>query len=369
VHTAQAEKVNQMTVFKRGRKSWYEFEFLGQRVREPANTTNKEVAIAVERSRRRAMEESAGGVKRIKPILFGKAAKKWLGLNPQWSASTLEINTLKLSHLTPIFGKLLLTEITPERIAQFQTKRLGERASNREVNMETAVLRMILRKHRLWHLIAPDFHPLPEPEDIGRALPLEEANRLLEAAINSRSRSLFPALMTYLHTGVRAAEARIRWKQVDFVDRTIQVGHSKTKGGQGRVVPLNDEAFDVLAEWHSRFTDPQPNHFVFPSERYGFNGNAGRLHGAVKVYALDPTKPMASMKTAWTACRKAAGVWCRLHDLRHTFISALGEAGVPESTMKAIAGWMSVKMLERYSHTRQQAKRDAVNKLPRRRPV
>lgn len=358
-----------MAVFRRGKKYWYEFEFLGQRVREAAHTTNKEVAVAVERSRRRAMEESAGGVKRIKPVLFGKAAKKWLGLNPQWSASTLEIHTLKLSHLTPVFGKLLLTEIAPERIAQFQTKRLSEGAANREVNMETGVLRMILRKHRLWHLIAPDFHPLPEPEDIGRAIPFEEVNRLLEAAINSRSRSLFPALMTYLHTGARAAEGRMRWRQVDFANRTIQVGHSKTKGGEGRIIPLNDEAFDILLEWHSRFTDPQPDHFVFPSERYGFNGNAGRLHGAVKVYALDPTKPMASMKSAWTACRKAAGVWCRLHDLRHTFISALGEAGVPESTMKAIAGWMSAKMLERYSHTRQQAKRDAVSKLPRRRPV
>jgi integrase len=75
------------------------------------------------------------------------------------------------------------------------------------------------------------------------------------------------------------------------------------------------------------------------------------------------------LKAAWTACRKAAGVWCRRHDLRHTFISALGEVGVPESTMKAIAGWMSAKMLERYSHTRQQAKRDTVNNLPRRRPV
>ena len=53
---------------------------------------------------------------------------------------------------------------------------------------------------------------------------------------------------------------------------------------------------------------------------------------------------------------------------RHTFISALGEAGVPESTLKAIAGWMSAKMLERYSHTRDQAKREAVEKLPRRRP-
>jgi integrase len=314
------------------------------------------------------MEESAGGVKKIKPILFGKASKAWLTVNPQWSASTLEINTLKLSHLTPKFGKLLLTEITPERIAHFQSKRLGEGASNREVNMETGVLRMILRKHRLWHLIAPDFHPLPEPEDIGRALSWEEVDRLLEAAINSRSRSLFPALMVYLHTGVRAAEVRMRWKQVDFEQRTIRVGHSKTKGGEGRFIPLNDEVYEILTEWHSRFTDPPPEHFVFPSERYGFDGDAGRLRGAVKVYGLDPTKPMASMKVAWTACRKAADVSCRLHDLRHTFISALAEAGVPESTMKAIAGWMSAKMLERYSHTRQQAKRDAVNKLPRRRP-
>jgi integrase len=167
---------------------------------------------------------------------------------------------------------------------------------------------------------------------------------------------------------VRAAESRIKWKQVDFIRRTLTVGRSKTKGGEGRPIPLNDEAFEILVEWHSRFDNPQPDHYVFPSERYGFKGHNSHLTGAVAVYNIDPTKPMGTWKTAWTSCRKTAGVWCRLHDLRHTFISALGEAGVPESTMKAIAGWMSAKMLERYSHTRNQAKRDAVNKLPRRRP-
>ena len=359
-----------MGVFKRGGVYWYEFEFMGQRIRESANTRNRELACSIERTRRKAMEESAGGVKRIKPILFGKASKKWLGLNPQWSASTLEINTLKLSHLTPVFGRLLLTEITPERIAQFQTKRLGERASNREINMETGVLRQILRKHRLWHLVEPDFHPLPEPDDMGRALEADEVERLLDAAINSRSRSLFPALMTYFHTGVRGAELRkMHWHQVDLIRRTITVGKSKTRGGEGRVIPLNEEAYDILVEWRSRFPNVQPDHYVFPSERYGFDGEKGRLNGAVAVWNLDPTQPMGSMKTAWTTCRKVAGVKCRLHDARHTVISALGEADVPESTMKAIAGWMSAKMLERYSHTRNQAKRDAVNKLPRRRPV
>ena len=246
---------------------------------------------------------------------------------------------------------------------------LSEGAANREVNMETGVLRQILRKHRLWHLIEPDFHPLPEPDDMGRALEADEVERLLNAAINSRSRSLFPALMTYFHTGVRGAELRkMQWCQVDLIRRTITVGKSKTRGGEGRVIPLNDEAYDILVEWRSRFVNVQPDHYVFPSERYGFDGEEGRLKGAVAVWNLDPTQPMGSMKTAWTTCRKVAGVKCRLHDARHTVISQLGAAGVPDATIKAIAGWMSRKMLERYSHASRQAKQDAVSKLPRLRP-
>lgn len=61
--------------------------------------------------------------------------------------------------------------------------------------------------------------------------------------------------------------------------------------------------------------------------------------------------------------RKVAGVSCRLHDLRHTFCTRLAEAGVPESTMLALMGHMSRAMLERYSHIRMAAKREAVEAL------
>ena len=50
----------------------------------------------------------------------------------------------------------------------------------------------------------------------------------------------------------------------------------------------------------------------------------------------------------------------RLHDLRHTFATRLAENGVPESTMLALMGHMSRAMLERYSHIRMAAKRNAV---------
>jgi len=45
---------------------------------------------------------------------------------------------------------------------------------------------------------------------------------------------------------------------------------------------------------------------------------------------------------------------------RHTFATRLAEKGVSESTMLALMGHMSRAMLERYSHIRMAAKREAV---------
>jgi integrase len=61
--------------------------------------------------------------------------------------------------------------------------------------------------------------------------------------------------------------------------------------------------------------------------------------------------------------RKRGGVSCRMHDFRHTFATRLAEMGVPESTMLALMGHMSRAMLERYSHIRMAAKREAVARL------
>ena len=126
---------------------------------------------------------------------------------------------------------------------------------------------------------------------------------------------------------------------------------------------MNDEAFRTLLEWRTRFGDPDPEHFVFPTERYGLNGEPGYQNGAVAVWNINPEEPIGSWKVAWTACRKTAKVSCRLHDLRHTFVSRLAEAQVADSTLTALSGWMSRKMLERYSHVRNEAKRRAVELL------
>jgi integrase len=61
----------------------------------------------------------------------------------------------------------------------------------------------------------------------------------------------------------------------------------------------------------------------------------------------------------WDKLLATTGVSCRLHDLRHTFATRLAKNGVSESTMLALVGHMSRSMLERYSHIRMSAQRDA----------
>jgi len=134
-----------MGIFKRGERWWYEFSFQGQRIRESAHTPSKTAAVLIERERRRRLELSAGGVRHQRPLLFSAAAKAWLAGGAHWSESTREIYKVKMGHVTPVFGKLLLGEITPTDISAFQRQRQKAGASPREVNMECAVLRMVLR--------------------------------------------------------------------------------------------------------------------------------------------------------------------------------------------------------------------------------
>jgi hypothetical protein len=99
--------------------------------------------------------------------------------------------------------------------------------------------------------------------------------------------------------------------QVNLLHRVITVGRAKTSNGTGRVIPINDELAQILLAhrvWFAgRFDQPGPDQFVFAT--------------------------------------------------------GLAENGTPESTMLSLLGHMSRSILERYSHIRMAAKRDAVSSI------
>jgi integrase len=120
-----------------------------------------------------------------------------------------------------------------------------------------------------------------------------------------------------------------------------------------------------LSKWRAQFPEAEPAHFVFPSERYGLKGEEGYLSGKISAYEIRPDVAIGSWKVAWTSARTEAKVNCRWHDMRHAFVSRMAEGQASDATIMALAGHLSRKMMERYSHTRTERKREAILILDR----
>lgn len=367
-------------LYRRGDVWWMKFRFAGRVIRESAKTSSKTIARAAELKRRRELEESYHGLrKRVPQKTFKDASAGWLELKkPTLSPKSHRIEQTNLGHLVPIFGHKLLSEITPEDVGRYQQLRLKEKirrsgdvfTSPKTVNLEVGTLRSILRRHRLWAQLQPDVRMLKTRDDIGKALTADEERRLLDACASSRSRSLLPAVLVSLNTGLRSEELRLlTWKQVDLSNRTVRVGKSKTEAGTGRTVPLNNRAMEIMKFWAEQFPAREPNDYVFPSERYGAGGDS---FGQV-VFDIDPKKPIGPFKDAWDTARAAARVQVRFHDLRHTFVTRMLEGGVPLSVVASLLGWSpatTARMAKRYGHIGQLAQRQAVaildsNQIPK----
>jgi integrase len=358
-----------MGVYKRGDTYWYKFLFQGQLIRESARTNSKTVAREAERARRRDLELAINRISRREQTpLFSVAAENWLKTKRVRSRFTELHYRHYVDMLCRHFGKRLVCDINVEDISALQALRQNEGLSGRSVNAETGVLRQILKHHNLWALMSDRVRFLRERRDVGRAISEEDEAKLLAAIRGSRSPSLLPLFVVSIDSGLRASELRnlrrrdlhLAWAEGVIQSGEIVVSHSKTEGGAGRTVPLTRRSCAELTLWLSRFEGAQSDSHIFPKHQVGFAGHQRRPC----LYNIDLTRPMAEWNSAWEAARRAAGVDYRWHDLRHTFISRLAEnPRVSEQTITALAGHVSKRMLERYSHIRAQAKRDAISML------
>ena len=351
-----------MSVYRRGDVWWYKFRFGGQIIRESSKSKSKTLAKDAERSRRRDLEESFNRIpKRRVALMFTAAFEEWIKAKEAHLAPrSVVIERANLNHLSPVFGKMLLCDITAGDIAAYQSKRLNEHASPKTVNLEIGTVRAILRKHRMWASIQPDVRMLRTSEDIGRAISEGEEATLLDACRESRSRSLLPVASLALSTAMRYSELRhLKWANLNLPGRSITVGKSKTESGEGRTIPLNERAFALLSFWAGLFPDRRPEHYVFPAERYGAAGD----DFLPCAHSIDPTRPIGSWGVAWAAAKRRSGVRCRFHDLRHTACTRMLEAGIPFSVVASIMGWSAsttIRMAKRYGHIGQDAQKQAV---------
>lgn len=147
---------------------------------------------------------------RRRPLLFTAAADSWLASKPSLTKLGKAYYKQYVGKLKREFGTTLITDIGGEEVADLQKRRLAEGLSNRQVNGEVATLRSILKRHKLWAAIADDIRMLKDDPKPGRAFtPDEEEERLLEAAAQSPSPSLYPFL------SLRSTQGLRRWRRDD----------------------------------------------------------------------------------------------------------------------------------------------------------
>ena len=371
-----------VSLLKRGKWAWADFQIDGNRYRlplrnrkggripwnpDPASADYQSAILAAERLREDAREGKLAPrrLKSFARLPLAEALDRHLRERIPYLAENSVVTERQLAkNLKLGFGSTRLSQIDADGIREYVARRsAGElflrksTASPRAINMEVSLLKRLLKRAKRLHLIADEIKPLPEHNDIGRALSLDEKLRLTRAASfrpgwdNARL-----AMTLSINTTMRSGEVRsLRWRDVDLMDACVTIRRSGTKTDAGeRVIPLNPDAMQAVLELRQRsmrlFGNLSQDWHLFP-----------RTAGSAKP---DPTRPIRGWRSAWQALTEAAGLaGLRFHDLRHHCITELSEGQASDATIKSIAGHVSQKMLEHYSHVRRQRKRQALDAL------
>lgn len=268
--------------------------------------------------------------------------------------STLIKERLFLARPVRLFGDLRCAQITDAQIFSLQESMKRDNCINSYVNLVVDAAARVLRFAKVWQRIKSNVSRLPErTPPIGRVLTPEEKERLFKVAeSNPGWLTAYAAALIAVSTTLRGCELRaLRWPDIDLFERTVTVPGSKTDAGMRRI-PLNEAAmvgFRLLRDRFIKLGGDSGNSYVFPACEHGH---------------LDWSRPQRSWRSAWRSLTAAAGLGgLRFHDMRHQCITELAEQGHADQTIMAIAGHLSRRMLEHYSHIRLDAKRKALDSL------
>jgi len=247
--------------------------------------------------------------------------------------------------LKAAFAGLRLTDISPEKIEQYQERRIAE-VEAATVNHDLRVLRRMLRLAERKDLIVQN--PFTRIEFLRQKTPrlphiltFAEEEKLLGVAVPY----LRMLVILILETGMRSHREALplRWDAIDFIRDLIQVRESKTRAGV-RNVPLSTRCKTELLAWKKSLgQDFSP--FVFPN-----------FHS--------PERPLRDVRHSWTKALKEAGLgYFWIYNLRHTFCSRLSAVGVSDLFVAQMIGHSSPGILQIYSKAIDEYRREAVKKL------
>ncbi|MCL2307221.1 MAG: site-specific integrase [Proteobacteria bacterium] len=268
---------------------------------------------------------------------------------PTKKQSTQDREVFRVRELVKFFGKYSLAAVTPDLVARFRDKRLGEGKADSTVRLELALLSHLfttaLKEWRIGLIQNPVSNiRWPSPAK-GRDRRLREGEqaKLLEAAAR-HSNPFFQQIVTLgIETGMRRGEILgLRRGDVNLAKRIVIL--RDTKNGNTRTVPLTKAATQALSAALAHPIRPINCDLIF----FGEPGKDGVRRG----YAFE---------RVWEQTKKEIGANdLHFHDLRHEAVSRMVEAGMSDQEVSTVSGHKSMQMLRRYTHLRAE---DLIEKL------
>ena len=220
-----------MSLYKRGKTYWADFSVNGQRYRQSLDTSDWREAQS--RQKEQITQASQGKLapssQQFARLAFSEAADRFVADRlAHLAARSVQTEKERLKPLRAYFGETSLARISTDAVRAYVAQRKETGVSNKTVNLEIGVLRGILKRARLWHLFADEIKSLPVRHEVGRALSCEEKFRLTKVAsqrVEWENARL--AMLLALNTTMRSCELKdLRWREIDFLERTLTVRHS-----------------------------------------------------------------------------------------------------------------------------------------------
>lgn len=305
----------------------------------------------------------------------------WVKQSRRGATETLR----RLECFAETLGRRKLNELTPAQLESWRADRRREAVKAETINRDLATLRaalsraVVLEIIRANPLLGAETEEVDRHKRVVRALTSPEKVKLIDAlqARDDKKRAeresankwrvergqellppigrfadtLTPAVITSLETGLRFGElSRLQWPSVDFDEKNVRVHGKTVKTFETRDIPLNNLAHETVHAWWLQCGRPESAP-VFTTSR-----TAERIGSLKKSYH-------AALTAAGIPRVNRRGERVNWHSLRHTFGTLLGAANVDPTTLMKLMGHANLATTQRYLHTDEDRKREAVKRL------
>jgi integrase len=259
-------------------------------------------------------------------------------------------------------AELDLSAVTRRMITEFRNK-VAQKASATTTNHDLKSIKLLFRSARRDGYIIEDPSEFVESvrkssEDARRPFTVSEIRSVIDVA-DKEWKSL---VLFGLYTGQRLADlASLRWDNIDLTRNEIRIKTRKT--GKRLSIPMAlplKTHIESLAVGREGYLHPKAAATVTSQKRSGTLSN--QFADVLAQAGLRDKAPHRSKGKGRDAKRSSNGL--SFHALRHTAVSLLKDAGIPEAVVMELVGHDSKAMSAHYTHVGTEALAKAVAALP-----